>query len=288
MAINIHFFRDNKLEKLDYAKVLEFFDELPNFKIYYTDDEVQIVYRDTDFNFSYRYLITKKSKVEKIYKLNALYSNQKFLLELPVLIPTYIAKEILTGAQKLCKLFDLAIYNDSFDDVKAFSLVDVMALFENARAKHVEEFGLEGKLRFDHEKLNEICSYQRQIYSLKEYYHNEVEVNYCEPVVDKNSRESGVCCTWRAGVPTIFPPHIDYVRVIEEDGNEFLVRRREFFNFMGGMLVEIDNFLHDMYILRPKQAKKSKKALIKLRKVAVIGQNFETLRLCDLIDVEAR
>ena len=65
MAINIHFFRDNKLEKLDYAKVLEFFDELPNFKIYYTDDEVQIVYRDTDFNFSYRYLITKKSKVEK-------------------------------------------------------------------------------------------------------------------------------------------------------------------------------------------------------------------------------
>ena len=57
---------------------------------------------------------------------------------------------------------------------------------------------------------------------------------------------------------------------------------------MGGMLVEIDNFLHDMYILRPKQAKKSKKALIKLRKVAVIGQNFETLRLCDLIDVEAR
>ena len=36
MAINIHFFRNNTLDKLDYEKVLEFFDELPNFEVFYT------------------------------------------------------------------------------------------------------------------------------------------------------------------------------------------------------------------------------------------------------------
>ena len=33
MAINIHFFRNNTLDRLDYNKVLEFFDELPNFEV---------------------------------------------------------------------------------------------------------------------------------------------------------------------------------------------------------------------------------------------------------------
>ena len=82
MAINIHFFRDSSLDKLDFAKVLEFFDEYPNFKVYYTEDEVQIDYRDDDFKFSYRYLITKKSRVNQIYKLNPKYLNVNFYLEL--------------------------------------------------------------------------------------------------------------------------------------------------------------------------------------------------------------
>ena len=59
MAIYIHFFRDSGLEKLDFLKVFEFFESYPNFKIFYTDEEVQIDYRDDDFKFAYRYLITK-------------------------------------------------------------------------------------------------------------------------------------------------------------------------------------------------------------------------------------
>ena len=118
MAINIHFFRNSALDKLDFSKVLEFFDNLPLFKTFYTEDEVQIEYRDDDFKFSYRYLITKKSRVNQIYKLNPVFLNVNFLLELPVLIPSFLAKEILTVAQKICKTFDLEIYNDAFKDVQ--------------------------------------------------------------------------------------------------------------------------------------------------------------------------
>ena len=56
-------------------------------------------------------------------------------------------------------------------------------------------------------------------------------------------------------------------------------------SIMGKYLIEIVNFLPDMYILKPKQAKASRKVLNKLRKVAIIDQNFKSVRLANLIDI---
>ena len=66
MPINLHFFRNNELEKLDYSKVFEFFDNYPAFTIFYGEDDVQIICSDDDFKFTYRYLVTKKSRVKDI------------------------------------------------------------------------------------------------------------------------------------------------------------------------------------------------------------------------------
>lgn len=285
MAINIHFFRDSSLEKLDFAKVLEFFDEYPNFKVYYTDDEVQIDYRDDDFKFSYRYLITKKSRVNQIYKLNPKYLNVNFYLELPVLVPSFLVKEILTLTQKICKIFDLEIYNDAFKDVQPFNLADVFVLFEESRKKTIEEYGLQDKLPFPKDKLDEICRYQRSVASLREYYHNEVEVKPCEPILDKVTNEYGISTTWDVGTPMVFPPHLSYIYVREEQNLPFLVRRDDFMSIVGKYLIEIVNFLPDMYILKPKQARAARKNVNKLRKVAIIDQNFKSIRLSNLIDV---
>ncbi|MDD3107125.1 MAG: hypothetical protein PHP65_04920 [Bacilli bacterium] len=285
MAINIHFFRNSALDKLDFSKVLEFFDNLPLFKTFYTEDEVQIEYRDDDFKFSYRYLITKKSRVNQIYKLNPMFLNVNFLLELPVLIPSFLAKEILTVAQKISKTFDLEIYTDSFKDVQPFNLADVVVLFEEARRLTIEEYGMQDKLTFDKEKLDEVCRYQRSVESLREYYHNEVDVYSCEPIMDKITNEYGISCTWRLGKPMVFPPHLSYIYITDENDTPFLVRRAEFFEQMNKYLMEIVNFLPDMYILKAKPAKKARKLIHKLRKLAVLDQNFKPVRLSNLLDV---
>lgn len=285
MAINIHFFRNSALDKLDFSKVLEFFDGLPNFKTFYTDDEVQIEYRDDDFKFSYRYLITKKSRVNQIYKLNPMFLNVNFLLELPVLIPSFLAKEILTVSQKICKTFDLEIYTDSFKDVQPFNLADVVVLFEEARRLTIEEYGMQDKLPFDKEKLDEVCRYQRSVDSLREYYHNEVDVHVCEPILDKITNEFGISCNWTVGHPMVFPPHLSYIYVTDENDVPFLVRREDFYEQMGKFLIEIVNFLPDMYILKAKAAKKARKIIHKLRKSAIVDQNFKPLRLSNLLDV---
>ena len=284
MAININFFRSNSAGNIDYEKLLEFFDGIPNFKIYYTDDEVEILYIDAEFKFSYRYLITKKSRVNQIYKLSPLFTNVNFLLEMPVLIPTFLAREILGLTQKICKTFELEIYHDSFADVKPFNLVDTLALFSEMRETYIEEYGLQNKYPFDPEKLNEICKFQRTVDNLKEYYHGDVDVQYCEPIIDKAANEYGICTTWNLGIPTVFPPHVDYIRIRDEENFEFMIRRNDFYDVLGKYLVDIVNFLPDMHLLRPKQARSSKKAINKLRKFAIVDQNFKPIRLCDLID----
>ena len=229
MAINIHFFRNNTLDKLDFGKVLEFFDELPNFEIYYTANDVEIVYTDKEFQFSYSYLITKVSQVRQIYKLNPAFVNVNFLLQLPILVPEYVVKEILTVTQRLCKLFELEVFNDAFEDVKPFNLMDIIMLFKAARRAYIEENGLEGKILFDTDKLNSICKYQRSIDNICEWYHHEVQVDYCEPVIDRKTGEYGICCVWNIGIPTVFPPYFDYVKIKDEDDQEFMVRRKDFF-----------------------------------------------------------
>ena len=46
--LTIHFFRDNSIEeKLDFNAVLDFFENQPNFQIYYSDGLVEIEYKDT-------------------------------------------------------------------------------------------------------------------------------------------------------------------------------------------------------------------------------------------------
>ncbi len=282
-VMNIHFFRKSTLEKIDYSKVLDYFEGLANFEVFYTDDYVEIMYKDTKFALAYRYLITKKSRVTNIYKLNPMYSNVNFLLEMPVMIPSFLAKEIITIAQKLCHIFELGIYHDSFEDVRAFNVVEVLDFFEKQRAFYIQENGYGDKITYDNEKLNVICKFQKSVESLISYYHDEVMVNLCYPIRDKNTNETGICYDWRFGKPVIFPPYVDYINIIEDESGDMLVRRDELFQLLSKHLAEIQNYLPDMYILKGKQAKNCRRELKKIKRI-VMEKNYKILGMCDVIE----
>lgn len=284
MALNIHFFRNSSLDKLDFVKVFDFFDNFPEFKIYYTDEYVEIAYTDETFNFSYRYLVTKKSRVNSIYKISPKFSNINFLLEMPILIPTFLAKEILTITQRVCKLFELDIYHDSFADVQQFNLVDVLVLFDDERRRIIEENGIQGKMTFNADMLNEICKYQRSIDGLRDYYNSEVVVNLIVPIIDRPSNSFGMSYTYNVGSQTLFPPHLEYIYVKEDQNLPFLIKANDFYREYSKYLVEIKHFLPNMYIIKGRSAKKARRDVKKLRKFAITHQNFKQVRLCDVID----
>jgi hypothetical protein len=157
-------------------------------------------------------------------------------------------------------------------------------LFEEARRLTIEEYGMQDKLAFDKDKLDEVCRYQRSVESLREYYHNEVDVFVCDPIMDKITNEYGISTTWQAGRPMVFPPHLSFIYIADENDTPFLVKREDFYEQMSKHLIEIVNFLPDMYILKAKSAKKARKVLHKLRKLAILDQNFKPVRLSNLLD----
>ena len=284
MPINIHFFRSGIKGRINYEEVLDYFQDLPNFEIYYDKDEVNIIYTDNEFGFQYEFKITKVSQVKAIYKLDPAYLNINFMLCLPLLIPAYAAKEILNFTQKICKHFELSIYHESFDDVKQFSIADLYSLFASSQLAYLELNGPGEKIFYDAEKLNVVCKYQRSMENLTECLHSEVVVNPCTPIIDHNNQEFGICCEWNIGIPTLFAPYFDFVNVKDEDGEEFKIRRSDFFKFMDKYLTKLDSFLPDMYVLKAKQAKSSKSVVSKLRKYAIVDQEFTSLRISDLLD----
>ncbi|MDD4212287.1 MAG: hypothetical protein PHY42_02680 [Bacilli bacterium] len=283
MNLSIHFFRKNSLGKIDYTKILEYFETLPNFKIFYTDDNVEMVYGDHEFEFEYRFLITKQSKVQRIYELNPMYSNINFMVEIPLLIPSFLAKEVLALVQKICKLFDLEIYQLEYKDVEPFNLVDVLVLFEKNRRDYLENHEVNDTILYDSEKLNIICKYQRSIASLQEYYNHTVDVGYCIPVVDDEKDISGISYTWNFGKPAIFPPYIDYIMVKDLE-ETLLLKREDLYRILAKYFIEIKTVLPDLYIMKEKQAKKARKEFKLLKKSHLSDLEFRTLRLCDVIE----
>ena len=103
-------------------------------------------------------------------------------------------------------------------------------------------------------------------------------------VLDKKTGEYGIACVWNIGVPTVFPPYFDYVKIKDEDDGEFMVRRKDFFTFVDKFLTEIGTCLPDMYMMKAKAAHKSRNVINKLKKFAILDQTFTSARLCDLID----
>ncbi|MFA6843661.1 MAG: hypothetical protein WCR33_04595 [Bacilli bacterium] len=283
-TMTIHFFRNSTLEKIDYSKVLDFFEELPNFTVYYTNDDVDIEYEDKAFNFKYHYLITKQSKVSHIYKLDSMYSNINMLMSMPILIPNNLAKDVFNITQKLCKIFQLGYYHDLFNDVKAFNIVDLLVFFRNQRKAYIDENGLQGKITYDADKLTSICKFQSSVKTLEDYYHNEVTVNYVYPVVDKKTGQSGMTYDWRIGTPIVFAPYVDYINILDVDDGYIIIKREKLLEIIGKYCDDVKNFLPDMYIVNGKKAKVCRRELKKIRKAAELGKDFKILSLSDVIE----
>ena len=283
MPMNIHFFSNTQTGRIDYQKLLDFFQDEPNFEIFYDNEKVDIVYSDYDFGFEYEYKITKVSQVAGIYKLDPAYLNINFMLCLPILIPAYAVKEILGFAQKLTKQFDLAVYIDSYNDVKPFNVHDLFSEFVACQKKEIEENPPVGKHFVDGDKLTAICKYERTIDNLVECFHSEIAVNHAKPLYNKENDEFGICSYWYLGNATAFVPYFDYVSINDEDG-EFKVRRSDFFRFMDRYVQKIDSYLPDLYVLKKKPEKASHSVIGKLKKYAITESNYEEVKFADLID----
>jgi len=282
----IHFFKSRN-ERVDFEELLDdYFSSLDNTSITSDDSECKITIEMPDFNFSYHYLITKRSHVSSIYKLSYDYVNVNMLVEIPLNIPQFLIKSILQQVDEMCKRFEFSIYYDQLDNIREFRFFEVLQAVLKNRQKYIIEHPELEYYQISEEKLNEMCIYQKIIKNIPSIVNADVMTNPYIVLLDKSTNKVELSINYRVGEPMVFPPELSYVHVEEEENLVNVIPMSIFFKYVSHYLYEIKDSASEIKILflNEKCSGKVKKYLRKMKKHSVQSSNFNIIKFTNLIE----
>lgn len=281
----IHFFRERSKPRMDFYQLIDgYFDNLENCVIKSNDDEVELKMNMSNFDFEYHFLITKRSRVSSLYRLNLEYSNINLLCEIPSVLPQYISRLIFKQINEICEKFDLAIYCDAFENIHQFDMFELITALGKERARYLEEHEDIITYKVPMTVLNEMCRYQSSIDQLPSVVKGDVIVQKYNILREKRT---GVICksiSWKVGTPTLFPPHLNYVQVEEEENLVALIPIEIFYKYAEKLMNEVKDVDYKLLYLNEKTALKVKKLIKKMRKAVVSYTNFDEIKITNLIE----
>ena len=219
MELTISFFKSRQLERVDYAEIILYFEKELNCKITYTDEEVKMTYYDEVFDFSYDFLITKRSRVKNFALLNPEYVNIRFLVNVPINLPEQTSRQIVSLIDDICQRFDLTIFYDGIKDVEKLDIVKLMNYFLEEKKHYLlsnQEIS-QAIYYLDSLYLSHIANYHQIRQSLSVEFQNDITINKYQLLTDQLSQDILLGFEWKIGTPAIFPPHLDFL--IIDDGN---------------------------------------------------------------------
>lgn len=285
MSISVHFFRNRSLERIDYEKLIDYFDELETCQINVSDECVEIIYHDPIFDFPYRFLITKRSQVRSIYNLNADFFNINLLVEIPILLPSFVTKTVLAFIMDLCRTFELEIYYEGIKNIEPFDMTGLMMFLERERAYYIEEHPEKEAYFVEREKLMHICNYQQMMPYLPSKIKDEAVINPYIVMLDNDYKEIAFSVLWSAGTAMVFPPHLDYIHV-EEDGIVSIIPADVFFKYCQKYMYELYDYMPGavLLLLCGRNVNRAKKMVKKLRKESVPHTLFTEKKIINLVE----
>ena len=283
----IHFFRERIKPRIDFYQLIDgYFDSLDNSNIKSNDDEVEITMTLRNFDFQYKFFVTKRSHILSIYRLNSNYININLMCEVPPILPPYISRLIFKQISEICERFELAIYFEQLDNIHEFEMFELINASKKELAEYLEKNPELVTYHLPMNVLNEMCHYQSMIDYLPSLVRSDVDVRKYNITVEKATNEVKVGVSWKVGTPAIFPPHLDYVQIEEEENLIVLVPIEVFYKYVDRLMYEIkdDSIDFKLFYLNEKGAIKAKKLLRKMRDSVVSLTNFEFIKITDLIE----
>lgn len=282
----IHFFRDRNLENLDFYQLIDgYFANLANCTMT-SDDEVFCATMEMkEFDFKYRFMITKRSRVSSIYRLNSNYKNVNFLCEIPTIIPEYLSRIVLKQVSDICERFNLAIYYEKFDNIREFNMFDLIPFLSKERATYLAEHEGIKSYKVPAKILNDMCIYQSMMSIISDKMKDAV-VNKYTVMVEKSTGNVVLSVDWQEGSAMILPPHLDYICIKEDENIVLCLPIEAFLKHADKYCFEVkdDALPFELPYLNQKAALKVKKLVKKMLKTQVSLSNFDTIKITDLIE----
>ena len=135
---NIHFFKERN-RNIDLEVLIQFFEGIEGFKVEMDNQSVRFLYTHPKLGHQAKFLITPKSQVPDIYRLSPKFLDLNFHLEMPLLMPNYIANQLFDLVKKICQRFDFHIYNEMFEDVLSYKQEVVMKVFKMLKQAYIDK-----------------------------------------------------------------------------------------------------------------------------------------------------
>lgn len=283
----IHFFKERCKPRIDFYQLIDgYFDNLENSKVTSNDNELEVEITLKNFDFKYSYYVTKRTRVSSIYKLNLEYININLLCEIPSILPQYLSRLIFKQISEICEKFELSIFYDRFDNIRKFDMFELIIALGKERDEYLANNPDHKLYRLPMNILNDMCSYQSMLDVLPGLVKDDIIIDKYNILVDKNTDEVKTCISWEAGSPTIFPPHLNYVQIKEEENVVILVPIDVFYKYVERFTYEIkeDEINYKLLYLNEKMAQKAKKMIKKMRKSVVSLVDFNIIKITDLIE----
>ena len=283
--ITINFFRSRNLERIDYADVILYFEKDLKCEVIYGEEDVKFIYKDIVFDLEYNFSITKRSRVSNVSYINPEYVNVRFCLDVPVVMPEQSSREVLSLVDQVCRRFDFGVLYDGIKDVERFDMMKMMNYFSSARNTFLEQNPDYEYYTIPSNILTHVSNYHQVLPYLKDQIKEEVEIKKYIFLTDGLSKNAKLGIEWEVGTPLIFPPHLDYIRVIDCETTQYLPTEI-FFKYLIRHMYELKNYIPDVSLLMlcGKGVKKSNSKLKKFKKHYSQELMFKEIKATNLIE----
>ncbi len=163
-------------------------------------------------NFEARFIMTSKSCVPHLERLNPKYFDVNFFVEFSILLPTYSVEIILDIIEELVKQFKFYVYNQAYEDVSPFRRAMMIKAFEAWKRaykdNHEDEIAMYNRL--DPQTISQVYGYLLRRAKLEILLDkNKVVISNYFFLHAQRSRTAFVAISWDGYSPFILPPAVD-------------------------------------------------------------------------------
>ncbi len=265
MLFRYYFFKEGT-RRYDVADLLSYFKANPYIDIENKNEaEIQVHYFNPTLNFKCDFVISSKSSVPNIERLDPRFVEVNLRVEFGVLLPTYDVDLILNICEDICKMFNFYVYNEVFEDVSPFKRGLMLKAFEVVKLAYKNRYPSEvaNYYRLDKENLNKVYDYylQSSIISDLLKVENVVVPKISFYAVD-GKRKIYTAIEIDPVEPFVFPLFVDMVHIISADKDIF-ISSEELYNQTKKLFHPIDSSINNLYYTMPREIKKINKILNK-------------------------
>lgn len=284
MLFRFYYLKENT-RVFDRTELLTFFQANPNVVIEKKNEDRLFIYNHPTLNFKASFILSAKSAIPHLERLNPKYFDVNFRVEFDIKLPTYCVEIILDMAEEIAKMFKFFVYNESYEDVVPFRKNTLTKTFDMWKSayKNKNEEEIAKYSRIDQGSLAEIYNYvlrQSKLEVLLDKTKIQIS-DYFFMRTDK-SRTAFVCISWDGYSPFLIPPGVD-ILYFNEPKNKKYIAMTELEAKADKYFKTIDGY-GNLRMVDVKSVSKLRKILVK-SKFAPLTVELKEIKLKDILDV---